>query len=81
MTETTMSSFGYGPDHSSTYGYGLHHVQLAIPPGSEDECRRRCVMEPADVLNPRRVRGQIAWASSVNAAATRVVGGASRLSS
>jgi hypothetical protein len=43
--------------------------------------RRRCVVEPADVLNPRRVRGQIAWASSVNAAATRVVGGASRLSS
>jgi hypothetical protein len=43
--------------------------------------RRRCVVEPADVLNPRRVRGQIAWASSVNAAATRVVGGASTASS
>jgi hypothetical protein len=42
---------------------------------------RRCVVEPADVLNPRRVRGQIAWASSVNAAATRVVGGASSPSS
>jgi hypothetical protein len=34
-----------------------------------------------DVLNPRWVGGQIAWASSVNAVATRVVGGASRLSS
>jgi hypothetical protein len=42
---------------------------------------RRCVVEPADVLNLRRVGGQIAWASSANAAATRVVGGASRLSS
>jgi hypothetical protein len=42
---------------------------------------RRCVVEPADVLNPRRVRGQIAWASSVNAAATRVIGGASTASS
>jgi SRSO17 transposase len=42
---------------------------------------RRCVVGPTDVLNPCRVPGQIAWASSVNAAATRVVGGASRLSS
>jgi hypothetical protein len=42
---------------------------------------RRCVVEPADVLNPRPVGGQIAWASSVNAAATRVVGGASTASS
>ncbi|MEW9552324.1 VOC family protein [Nonomuraea sp. NPDC050783] len=25
---------------TSGYGLGLHHVQLAIPPGSEDECRR-----------------------------------------
>ncbi|WP_214103574.1 glyoxalase [Acrocarpospora catenulata] len=30
---------GYGPDHNSPYGYSLHHVQLAIPPGAEDECR------------------------------------------
>jgi hypothetical protein len=34
-----------------------------------------------DVLNPCRVGGQIAWASSVNAAANRVVGGASMASS
>jgi hypothetical protein len=34
-----------------------------------------------DVLNPCRARGQIAWASSVNAAANRVVGGASMASS
>jgi hypothetical protein len=34
-----------------------------------------------DVVNPCRVRGQIAKASSVNAAATRVAGGASTASS
>ncbi|WP_255607754.1 VOC family protein [Micromonospora sp. PLK6-60] len=39
MTDTTTSTFGYGPEHDSNYGYGLHHVQLAIPPGSEDQCR------------------------------------------
>jgi hypothetical protein len=38
---------------------------------------RRCVGGLADVLNPRRVRGQIAWASSLNAAATCRAGGAS----
>jgi hypothetical protein len=43
--------------------------------------RPRCVVGLADVLNPRRVRGQIAWASSVNAAATRVAGGVSTASS
>jgi uncharacterized membrane protein YedE/YeeE len=42
---------------------------------------RRCVVEPADVLNPRPVGGQIAWASSVNAAAIRRAGGASSPSS
>jgi transposase len=42
---------------------------------------RRCVVGSTDVLNPCRARGQIAWASSVNAAATRVVGGASMASS
>jgi catechol 2,3-dioxygenase-like lactoylglutathione lyase family enzyme len=30
---------GYGPDVESAFGYRLHHVQLAIPPGAEDECR------------------------------------------
>ena len=25
---------------SDTFGLALHHVQLAVPPGSEDECRR-----------------------------------------
>lgn len=24
---------------TDAFGYGLHHVQLAIPPGSEDDCR------------------------------------------
>jgi catechol 2,3-dioxygenase-like lactoylglutathione lyase family enzyme len=27
------------PRGSSPFGYGLHHVQLAIPPGAEDRCR------------------------------------------
>ena len=34
-----VSPQGYGPDHESPFAYGLHHVQLAIPPGSEDDCR------------------------------------------
>lgn len=34
-----ISEQGYGPDHDSTYGYSLHHVQLAIAPGTEDQCR------------------------------------------
>jgi catechol 2,3-dioxygenase-like lactoylglutathione lyase family enzyme len=33
------SAQGYGPDHASAYGFGLHHVLLAIPAGSEDRCR------------------------------------------
>ena len=28
-----------GPDAGAALTYGLHHVQLAIPPGSEDVCR------------------------------------------
>lgn len=39
MSET-ISAQGYGPDHESPFSYGLHHVQLAIPEGGEDECRR-----------------------------------------
>jgi catechol 2,3-dioxygenase-like lactoylglutathione lyase family enzyme len=34
-----MGNQGYGPDVVSPFGYGLHHVQLAIPPGSEEACR------------------------------------------
>jgi catechol 2,3-dioxygenase-like lactoylglutathione lyase family enzyme len=34
-----ISRQGYGPDHGSPYGYSLHHVQLALPPGAEDACR------------------------------------------
>ena len=30
---------GYGPDHATPLAYDLHHVQLAIPAGSEDACR------------------------------------------
>lgn len=33
------SSQGYGPDHATDFGFSLHHVLLAIPAGSEDDCR------------------------------------------
>jgi len=36
---TEVSSQGYGPDHETAVGYSLHHVQLAIPAGTEDEAR------------------------------------------
>ncbi|GAA2127389.1 VOC family protein [Actinomadura napierensis] len=39
MTDHEVSEQGYGPDHESPFSYGLHHVQIAIPPDSEDECR------------------------------------------
>jgi catechol 2,3-dioxygenase-like lactoylglutathione lyase family enzyme len=39
MSEQEISAQGYGPDHESPFAYGLHHVQVAIPPGSEDDCR------------------------------------------
>lgn len=35
----STSAQGYGPDVTSPFSYGLHHVQLAIPPGGEDACR------------------------------------------
>lgn len=28
------------PRGASPFGFGLHHVQIAVPPGSEDRCRR-----------------------------------------
>jgi catechol 2,3-dioxygenase-like lactoylglutathione lyase family enzyme len=34
-----VSSQGYGPRHESPFTYGLHHVQIAIAPGSEPGCR------------------------------------------
>ncbi|HKN56177.1 MAG TPA: VOC family protein [Amycolatopsis sp.] len=30
----------YDTEVPTEFGLGLHHVQLAVPPGSEDECRR-----------------------------------------
>lgn len=33
------SAQGYGPDHETAHRFGLHHVQLAIPRGTEDACR------------------------------------------
>ena len=41
---------------------------------------RRCVIGSVDALRPCRVGGQIAWTSSVNAAATCMVGGVSMAS-
>jgi catechol 2,3-dioxygenase-like lactoylglutathione lyase family enzyme len=35
-----ISERGYGPDHTTAFGFSIHHVQLAVPAGSEDECRR-----------------------------------------
>ncbi len=37
--ESSISPFGYGPEHPGRYGMRLHHVQLAIPEGSEPRCR------------------------------------------
>ncbi len=34
-----VSEQGYGEDHDSGWAYGLHHVLLAIPAGSEDSLR------------------------------------------
>ncbi|MFD1050784.1 hypothetical protein ACFQ1S_37265, partial [Kibdelosporangium lantanae] len=39
MSKDEISAQGYGPDHESPFGYSLHHVQIAIPPDSEDACR------------------------------------------
>jgi catechol 2,3-dioxygenase-like lactoylglutathione lyase family enzyme len=39
MSDAPVSAQGYGADHESPFGYGLHHVQLTIPAGSEDRCR------------------------------------------
>lgn len=36
----TAQGMPYDTEAPTEYGLGLHHVQLAIPAGSEDECRR-----------------------------------------
>jgi catechol 2,3-dioxygenase-like lactoylglutathione lyase family enzyme len=49
----TAPGLPYDTTEANTeYGLGLHHVQLAIPPGSEEECRRFYV----DVLGMSEVR-------------------------
>ncbi|MET7747673.1 hypothetical protein [Micromonospora sp. NPDC005367] len=48
---------------------------------SQDFDRRCCVVGSRDMLSPLRVRGQIAWARSVNAAAILFAGGTSTVSS
>ncbi|HEX6443834.1 MAG TPA: VOC family protein [Streptosporangiales bacterium] len=35
----TDEHFGYGPHVGTAQAFGLHHVQLAIPPGGEDAAR------------------------------------------
>ncbi|TYB48623.1 VOC family protein [Actinomadura chibensis] len=52
MSESGISPKGYGPDHQSPFGLGVHHVQIAVPPGSEDECRAFYV----DALGMREIR-------------------------
>ncbi|GLY30419.1 VOC family protein [Kineosporia sp. NBRC 101731] len=42
---------GYGPDRPTGLGFSLHHVQLAIPVGSEDTARAFWV----DVLGMREI--------------------------
>ncbi|MFI9504929.1 glyoxalase [Nocardia sp. NPDC052566] len=37
---TTVDGAPYSAQPTNTFGLGLHHVQLAIPPGSEAECRK-----------------------------------------
>jgi catechol 2,3-dioxygenase-like lactoylglutathione lyase family enzyme len=37
---TEESDQGYGPAHETRFGFGLHHVQLAIAPGTEEQCRQ-----------------------------------------
>jgi hypothetical protein len=39
MEKKSMSGQGYGPDHSTGFSLGLHHVLLAIPAGSECSLR------------------------------------------
>jgi catechol 2,3-dioxygenase-like lactoylglutathione lyase family enzyme len=36
---TSESPLGNGPNHATPLTFSLHHVQLAIPPGSEDTAR------------------------------------------
>ncbi len=69
--------------HGSDRMPGLDPGLESPPPrtGSDRVPRRRCVVGSADALNPCRVRGQIARASSVNAATTRQAGGTSTASS
>ena len=35
----TVSGQGYGPDQVTAFGFGLHHLQLTMPAGSEDQAR------------------------------------------
>ena|SRR5437868_5653755 len=37
--DPVISAQGYGPDHVAPFGFSVHHVQLSIPAGSEEECR------------------------------------------
>jgi catechol 2,3-dioxygenase-like lactoylglutathione lyase family enzyme len=34
-----VTAHGYGPHAETPLGFALHHVQLAVPAGSEDACR------------------------------------------
>jgi catechol 2,3-dioxygenase-like lactoylglutathione lyase family enzyme len=34
-----MTGAAYDAEHPTPFGLGLHHIQLSVPPGAEDECR------------------------------------------
>jgi hypothetical protein len=57
-----------------------HQLRPVAGDSAEAE-RRRCVARSVGMLKQRRGRGQMAWASSVNAAVIRRVGGMSMASS
>ena len=82
--EPLLQRFPQYPDLAADPRRARLTVEHALTMSLSVEWRegRRCVIGSADVLNPVSGRGhQIAWASSVNAAATRRASGASTASS
>lgn len=59
-TEDAVSRQAYAEKPAATeFGLGLHHVQLALAPGGEDECRKFYV----DVLGMTEVEKPLALAA------------------
>lgn len=55
-----VSTHGYGPEVTSPFVYGLHHVLLAIPPGGEGACRPFYVdvLGMTELVKPPRLAAQ-----------------------